>query len=570
MRNPSANKLKGLNRLSAVIKSWGALKLIAGAITLIGLLVILMSFDRGEPDTQGAPAQMRLLSQSQYLQIIEGIFGEDIAKSVKVRFAPVKRTDGLLAVGAATAVTTPGSLEQLEYSARQIANDALDEKHRAFLVPCTPASVKVRDDACARKYLGKVGRLLYRRALAPDELDILVKIAGQSIGKAGDFYYGLASVVSGMLISPQFLYIQENLERDPDQAEAWQLDSYSKASRLSFLLWNSAPDDVLLKAAESGDLNTPKGLSRQVERMIASPRVESSVRAFFDDMLDLEIFDTMAKDSEIYPAFTLKIVNDAREQMLRMIVGHLLFRDADYRDLYTTRHTFLSRDLGLIYQLPVKGDSDGWVAYEFPEGGHRGGLLSQVGFLSQYSHAGRSSPTKRGVGLRETILCQKVPDPPGNVDVSIFEDVTAKTARDRLSVHSTDPTCAGCHRLSDPIGLALENFDGAGQFRLTENGERIDTHSELDGIEFPDAVGLGQAVSDNPALTSCLVGQFYRYGVGRKIERNEAEWIAYLEAQFAEGGYRVRGLLRTIAKSKAFYKVIPGDSNVALLADTNL
>ena len=167
--------------------------------------------------------------------------------------------------------------------------------------------------------------------------------------------------------------------------------------------------------------------------MIASPLVESSVRAFFDDMLVLEDFDTMAKDPVIYPAFTLKVVGDAREQTLRMIVDHLLNRDGDYRDLFVTRHTFLSRALGIIYQVPVKGDSDGWTAYEFSKDSPRAGLLLQAGFLSQHSHAGRSSPTKRGRGLRETILCQHIPEPPGNVDIATFEDSSAKTARDRLS-----------------------------------------------------------------------------------------------------------------------------------------
>lgn len=544
--------------------------LIFGSITLVSLAAAFMLLGRGEPETKGAPAQMRLLSQSQYLQTIANIFGEDIAKAAKVRFAPVKRVEGLSAVGASTAVLTPGSLESLEHSARQIANDILDEEHRAFLVPCIPARENARDDACASKFLETAGRLLYRRELTPGELEHLLKTASQSVGKAGDFYYGLASTIAGMLISPQFLYIQANLERDPDRTDSWRLDGYSKASRLSFLLWNSAPDDLLLRAAEAGDLHTPEGLSRQVERMIASPLVESSVRAFFDDMLMLEDFDTMAKDPVIYPAFTLKVVGDAREQTLRMIVDHLLNRDGDYRDLFVTRHTFLSRALGIIYQVPVKGDSDGWTAYEFSKDSPRAGLLLQAGFLSQHSHAGRSSPTKRGRGLRETILCQHIPEPPGNVDIATFEDSSAKTARDRLSVHSTDPTCAGCHRLTDNIGIALENFDGAGQFRLTENGEPIDTHSELDGTTFTDAIGLGQALRVNPALTSCLVDRLYSYAAGRTSERNEAQWIAYVNGEFAKGGYRFRDLLRTIANSEALYKVAPVDVNLALFATTNL
>jgi hypothetical protein len=271
------------------------------------------------------------------------------------------------------------------------------------------------------------------------------------------------------------------------------------------------------------------------------------------DMLGLEAFDNLAKDPVIYPAFTLKVVNDAREQTLKVIVDHLVTRRGDYRDLFTTRRTFVTPDIGLIYGIPVNGIYKGWASYEFPEGDPRAGLLAQVGFLSQFSHPGRSSATKRGRGLRENLLCHRVPDPPPNVNFALVEDVTAKTARDRLAAHSSEPICAGCHKITDPIGLALENFDGSGRFRLTENGVTVNASGELDGIKFEDAAGLGRAVRDNPALTSCLVSRLYSYGTGHSVQPNEAEWIKYLGARFAANGYRIPDLLLTIAMSDAFY-----------------
>jgi hypothetical protein len=174
-----------------------------------------------------------------------------------------------------------------------------------------------------------------------------------------------------------------------------------------------------------------------------------------------------------------------------------------------------------------------------------------------HAHPARSSPTLRGKALRELLLCQKVPDPPANVNFQIVEDSdnqTLRTMRDRLTAHRNNETCAGCHKVIDPIGLALENFDGLGQFRGTENGVTIDTSGELDGTPFKDALGLGRAMHDNPATSSCLVGSVYRYGVGRNPEAGEKEWLGWLEQRFAANGYRLPDLLRAIATTDGFYR----------------
>ena len=516
-----------------------------------------------EPVTQGAPPGMRLITPAQYTNTIAAIFGSDLADMVRANFASINRTDGLVAVGASTSVVTPSSLARLEVSARTVAVNAMDETHRDFIMSCKPINAAARDDDCARTFLAQIGRLLYRRALTPLEIDEAVKISALSIGEGRDFYFGISTALSGMLVSPQFIYIQERIERAKGES-TWQLDGYSKASRLSFLLWNSAPDDVLLSAAERGDLHAVEGLREQVERMIESRRLEDGVRAFFSDMLMLEAFDTLAKDPVIYPAFTLRVANAAREQMLLTIVDHLITRDGDYRSLFTTRKTFLTRDLAMIYGVPASGIRNGWAQFEFSADSPRVGLLTQVGFLAQHSHAGRSSPTKRGKALRETLLCQYVPDPPGNADISFIADGTAKTARERLAAHRTNPVCAGCHRLTDPIGLALENFDGAGQFRNNENGAPIDASGEFDSLVFGNSVEFGQAISENKALSSCLVSRLVSYGVGRKLQENEYEWIKYLENQFAHDGFRVPQLLRSITTSDAFFKIQVPDDFAAL------
>src|SRR6185437_16091201 len=336
-----------------------------------------------------------------------------------------------------------------------------------------------------------------------------------------------------------------------------RLDAYSKASRLSFLLWNTAPDDELLTAAERGDLNSKGGLKRQVDRLLASPRLEAGVRAFFTDMLAFDGFETLAKDAMIYPAFNATVAADAQEQTLRTIVDLLVTHQNDYRDLFTTRRIFMSRVLGPIYYVPV-ASKHGWAPYEFAENDPRAGLLSQISFTALYAHPGQSSPTLRGKAVREIFLCQKVPAPPANVNFSVAQDTSNpdyKTARARLTAHRTNPTCAGCHRIMDPIGLALENFDGIGAFRTQENGAAIDTSGELDGVHFANAKDLGRAIHDNPAAASCLVDTLYKYAEGQAATKGERDWMRWLNDRFVADGYRLPALLRTLALSDGFYAV---------------
>ena len=237
-------------------------------------------------------------------------------------------------------------------------------------------------------------------------------------------------------------------------------------------MWNSNPDDLLLKAAEDGSLQTDKGLAKQVDRMIASPEVESGVRAFFSDMLGLDKFDVLSKDAKFFPRFTPAAKRDAPEQTLRTIVDHVVHRQGDYRDLFTTRRTFMTRALAAMYGVPLVETTDNarpmrWLPYTYPDGDPRAGILSQASFVALYSGAGRTSPTDRGKNFRMNILCQAVPPPPPDIDFTLIQDISNpkfKTVRDRLEAHRTNPTCAGCHRLMDPMGLAFENFDACGRF----------------------------------------------------------------------------------------------------------
>lgn len=492
------------------------------------------------------------MSQEQYENTIAYIFGDDI--DVGMPFAPLPRTDGLLASGAARVGVTSGELQQLQRSAQMIAAQVLDEgsieqktpSRRNYLVPCQPANASEADDDCAAAFLRHVGRLLFRRPLEEARLKELVAAAHKGASDLGDFYAGLGPVLESLLLDPRFLMIADLTEPDPDHPGKRRLDAYSLASRLSFFLWNAAPDDALLRAAESGEIHDRDELERIVDGMLASPRLEAGVRAFFDDMFGFEGFDNLAKDPAAYPMVTGATLQDAREQTLRTVVDQLVVRNGDYRDLFTTRETFMSPALATVYQVPTM---PGWVPYEFPEDSLRIGFLTQISFLALYAHPARSSPTLRGKGLREKLLCQSVPPPPPNVDFSLLENPRAdyQTQRDRVEAHLHEPACAGCHRITDPMGLALENFDGAGRYRDNERGHPIDSSGSLDGQQFADVSGLAQALHDHPSLTSCLVKRMYSYGMGGPASPADRPVLRYLKHRFEEHGYRVPELMRTIA-----------------------
>jgi hypothetical protein len=514
-----------------------------------------------------APARlvgMRRITQEQYRQIIADVFG----KSIKIggRFEPDQRDAGLIAVGASQVSVTASGFEQYDDMARSIAAQVVDEQHRAVMIPCAPADPHAADDTCAVKFLGSVGRVLYRRPLTQHELSDEVKIASSVAARLHDFYAGLSSALTGMLESAQFLFRQEKAAPDATQPAYLDLDAYSKATRLSFLLWNAAPDPLLLDAAEHGDLDTQAGLIRQVDRMLASPRLEAGVRAFFTDMLGFSAFDGLAKDPVLYPKFSARVAADAQEQTLRTIVDLLLHRRGDYRDLFTTRETFLTPLLGAVYKIPVTTPNDlpdAWVRYDYPVEADQAGILTEISFVALHSQPGRSSPTVRGKALREILLCQKVPDPPGNVNFALVQDTNNpafKTARQRLTAHRSEATCAGCHKIMDPIGLGLENFDTTGTFRAVENGAPIDASGELDGTKFSSAAGLGQAIHDNPATPACLVNRLYGYAIGRTSSKEETAWMhSDLTQAFANNGYDIKALLRKIATSDVFYRVASPD-----------
>ena len=285
---------------------------------------------------------------------------------------------------------------------------------------------------------------------------------------------------------------------------------------------------------------------------MASPRLDDGMRAFFDDMLQLDSFDTVSKDSLLYPKWGSGMATSAREETLRTVIGLALHDNGDIRDLMTTRQTYIDRKLAMLYGVafPFSGE---WAKYEFPAESGRSGILTQISMLSMFSHPGRSSPTKRGVALMEIFLCSPTPLPPNDVDFSVVNDTNGplKTVRDRLMAHAGSPVCAACHTHSDPIGLSLEDFDTIGGYRTTENGENIDVSATIQGRTFTGGQGLGQYMHDNPRYPACVARRLYSYSRG--LSRSTVDDFADAYKAFQDSGFRLRALLKSLTVSDSFY-----------------
>ena len=509
-------------------------------------------------ELSGGPLVMRRLTADQYRNTIADLFG---TVTIGGRFEPDTREGQLIAVGTSKATVTPGGLEQYDRMAVGIAQQVVDPKLRKEFIPCTPADAKAPDDACARNFLSKVGHLLYRRPLTAQEISDEVKIAADGAIKTKDFYFGLQLALATELESPHFLFVQERAEADPNHAGGYRLTAQGMATRLSLLLWGALPDPELLRAAESGELNKPDGLAKQVDRMIGSPRFELGVRAYFADMMQFDGFDSLSKDATLYPNYSSDLGKQAQEQALRTIVDLLVKRNGDYRDIYTTSKTFLTPALASSYGVPYTaqwGEFQEWMPVEMPKNMPQAGILTQIGFDALNSSSGKTSPTLRGKALRQLILCQEIPPPPANVDFSKFAnaDGNVTSVREAIEAHHANPACAGCHKLMDPLGLALENYDTSGAFRTEDAHKPIDASGVLDNATFKDAAGLGRAVHDSPRTTSCIANRVYTYATGRLATPGENNWIkGPLLADFTAQGYKFPALVRRIVLDQGFYRV---------------
>lgn len=495
-----------------------------------------------------SPAQPRVarLSQRQYTQVIQDIFGADIV--VPQNLEPDLEQHGLVSVGSTISSVSPLGVERYSDAASSIVDQLLDsDEKQNQLILCEPTGVD--DEACLSEVVATWGARLWRRPLSDSELEGLVALGLASGETLDSFDEGLRYAMLALLQSPLFIY---RVEVGEVVDGVRRYTNYEMASRLSFGLWNTGPDEELLGAAEAGELTDDAGLAAQVDRLLASDRVRAGVRNFFAEWLELYHLDHLNKDPNTFFHFSADLGAAAREETLSLMERLVVDQDQDIREMFHAREAWVDRRLASVYNVPAAVD-EGFGMIELPADGPRAGFLGQVSFLGLQAHAVSSSPTTRGIFVRERLLCQSIPTPPANLNTAIPEPSSdAVTMRERLMVHMEDPSCAGCHSFIDPVGFGLEHFDGIGRYRILDNGGLIDTTGELDGAEFDGARELASVISESPAFTKCIVEKLYTHLNGHAPEVGEDGLVWDLEQEFIASGRRVHGLLRQIVLSPGF------------------
>ena len=511
-----------------------------------------------EGETSGAPAlpfepgrpTLPRLTESQYYNTVGDLLGDALPSPL---LEPDTNPYLFFNIGAATTTVSEEGVGRYEEAADVITRAVFeDPARREALVGCVPETA---EDTCAAAFIASFGRRAMRRPLSQEEQTRWLGIAAELAD--GDPWQGLRMAVAGMLQSPNFLYRVELGEVDPEDPERRLYTGWEMATRLSYLLWNTTPDDQLLLAAESGLLDSPEGLLAEAERLLADPRASATIQAFFAQYLDLGRLAQVERNPDLYPLYTPNLVAAMRSE-IELVVDDLVNREqADIRGLFTGRKTFVNADLAAVYGIDAKGASAiTFVPVELPADGARVGILTSSAFLTMNAHATETSPTLRGKYVRERVLCETVPGPPGDVDTNIPEpDGLAHTLRERLEQHRADPICAGCHAFIDPPGFLFEHFDSIGVYRDLDNGYAIDASGELDGIALNDARDLALVLADDKRVARCMVTQLYRHTNGRLEESQERPGLSAIEEAFAASGYNYRSLLLAFVTSEAFRTV---------------
>jgi hypothetical protein len=324
------------------------------------------------------------------------------------------------------------------------------------------------------------------------------------------------------------------------------------AARLSYLMWNTTPDAELLEAAGRGELTSEDTLRVHYERLLASDRARVGILELFRQAYHLGELESLSKDPTVFPQMHPDLGTAALEETERVLEALIFDEQADFRELLVSNRTFVNRRLAALYGIPAPS-AEGWGEVFLPAETGRRGFFGHASFLAVNSHPTSTSATERGLFVREALLCMVVPPPPSGVDTSIPEpSPDAPTLRERIAVHLEDPNCAGCHLLTDPMGLAFENFDGIGVWRALENEVEIDASGDLDGAAFDDAWDLADVVTERREFGRCVAQHLLRYGTASVEGNGQRPGIDVLEQDFVASGYRVLDLLEAFVMSPAF------------------
>jgi hypothetical protein len=539
----------------AVLKAW-----IAKLAQLSGVeLATALKYRELENEGGGTAqdAQLRRLTHSQYNHTVRDLLGDQTGAAMQ--FPPEDFVNGFLNQSRGQSIS-PLLEEAYSNAGERLARTAFLGGDTHGLLSCEPSP------ECGKRFVREFGRKAFRRPLEPEEQQRYESL----LAKQPDFMKGAQLVVEAMLQSPNFLF-WINTTSDP------KLKAWATASRLSYSVWDTMPDAELFAAAERGELATRAGVEKQVRRMLSDPRAHESLDEFVSQWLRFDRLTTASKDRRKFPYFTRETAN-AMITEARTFVSDLVWNDGNFMDLFTANYGYVSPELARIYGVPAPARDFERVA--FPANSERAGILGQGLFLALTAKPDESSPTARGLFVREQFLCQHVPDPPPGVNTNLPPVTEAKpqTNRDRMSEHTTSPSCNTCHKLMDAVGFGLEKFDAVGarreqmvlEFRKKsyeddEDGKHpvptriitlpLNTNAYVAGIpnsEFSSPQQLGAVLANSSQCQECIVKQYFRFQAGRSETAADRPLIRFVTDDFRNSGFRFKELILSLVLFREF------------------
>jgi hypothetical protein len=433
-------------------------------------------------------------------------------------------------------------IEGYENAAVKLASAAAEDV--PTLLGCDP--VATGEDACMQAFIPSFGLKAYRAPLDTAEVDDLFAFYSTSKATYG-FETAVRMTLQAMLQMPQFLYRVEV----PSSDAIARASGYEIATRLSYLVWSSMPDQALFDAAASGKLDTPEGIEDEARRLLADPRAHDSVATFFASWLDLGRLKRVdPKDPNTFPTLTAELIPLLREESSRFLDD--VFFSGKLETLLLGNYTFLNQSLATYYGI-TGPTSEAFERVTLPN--TRVGFLTQAGFLAGYAKVNETSPIARGLFVRDRMLCDPPEAPPANIP-SLPPPSPNATTRERLAMHRSEEVCASCHSKMDPIGFGLEHFDGAGLWRDSENGTPVDATGELVGTDvdgsFDGANELAAKLGQSEQVEQCAVRNWFRYAYGRAEGDVDGCSLLALETAFTASEGNFAELVVELTRSDAF------------------
>jgi hypothetical protein len=489
------------------------------------------------------PSPLRRLTRFEYDNTLRDLLGPTVVgASPSADFPAEEVVDGFNNNASALGVSALLA-ERYHATALALAARATTPAELPRLLGCDPA--RGAEDTCARTFIERFGRRAFRRPLTAAETQRFSALYQQA-KTSWDFRTAIEVVLGATLQAPAFLYRVESPAAGP--VDGWEL-----ASRLSYLFWGTMPDEALFEEAARGRLGTPAAVEVQARRLLADPRARPQLRAFVSQWLHLEDVQGLSKDVKVYPAFAPEVGPLLAEETHRFVESVFWEGDGKLRTLLTAPHSVRNGRLAQFYGEP---GPTGTFARAALDPTRRAGLLTQASFLASHAKPNDSSPIMRGTFVRHQLLCEHLPDPPDNVVITVPAPDPRLTTRERFAQHASDPACAGCHALIDPVGLGFEHYDGVGRFRTSENGRPVDARGALHGTDVPGpfegAIELGAKLAGSGQVRGCAVKLWFRFAHGRTETEADGCALAELGRAFDASDGDLRELLVLLTRSPAF------------------